>query len=129
MVEALPMKKPILAFERRQNVGLARVTLTELVHPDELAALSHEFRDWAKAEEFSAQVLDLSGLTYLTSAAIGMLINMDAQLKARSRRLAIVIAKNSLTDEILGHTHLNQLVPIHYSLDEAIAALDQDEKT
>jgi len=122
------MKRPILAFERRQDVGLARVTLTELVHPDELAALSHEFRDWAAAEDCAAHVLDLSGLTYLTSAAIGMLINMDAHLKARHGRLAIVVAKNSLADEILGHTHLNQLLPIRYGLDEALAALGHDER-
>jgi anti-anti-sigma factor len=118
------MKRTILIFERRPGVGIARVTLPELVHPDDLAALSHEFRDWAAGEDCAAHVLDLSGLSYMTSAAIGMLINMDAHLKARSHRLALVIAENSLTAEILGHTHLDHLMPIRYSLDEALKALE-----
>ena len=116
------MDQPLLSFEQRGAVSVGHVHLAELVHPDDLARISREFREHTLADQARAYVLDLSALTYLTSAAIGMLINTHAHLAARNVRFALV-ASGGLVAEILGHTHLETIIPIHSTVDEAVARL------
>jgi anti-anti-sigma factor len=114
----------LLTFSRHGTVGVARLDLLELVHPDELAQVSHEFREWASGtgSDCAAYVLDLTRLTYMTSGAIGMLINMHAHLKAGQKQF-VVAANDTLIGEIVRHTHLDEVFSVYKSVDEAVTNL------
>lgn len=103
-------------------MGVAHVTLKEIVHPDQLDCISHEFRQYVARTRLAGYVLDLRDLEYLTSAAIGMLLNMHAHLAAEGRRFAVA-ARKEMVVETLGHPHLDKVFPVCVEVDDAVAAL------
>ncbi len=119
---AVSVNQPILTYHEQGDVGVARAEVDQLVHPDEVMALSHGFRRYAADSPCHGFVLDLSRLTYMTSAALGMLVNMHAHLKAAGRRFAIVVGEG-LVANIFEQTHLDQVFPVRVRLDDAIEAV------
>jgi anti-anti-sigma factor len=116
------VSEPLFRFEQRGLVGVAHVTVSEVVHPDELDRLRREFREYVASTGLRAYVLDLTALQLLTSAALGLLLNLHAQLKAEGRRFAVV-ARNEMVVETLEHTHLEKVFLIATSMDQAVEAL------
>ncbi|HOI55953.1 MAG TPA: STAS domain-containing protein [Phycisphaerae bacterium] len=116
------MNQPILTYHEQTDVCVARAEVDQLVHPDEVMALSHSFRRHAADCPCRGFVLDLSRLTYMTSAALGMLINMHAHLKAAGCRFAIVVGEG-LVANIFEQTHLDRVFPVRVCLDEAVKAV------
>lgn len=116
------MTEPLFACESRGSVGVARLTISEVAHPRELDQMRHQFREYVAATEFGGYVLDLSSLEYLTSAAIGMLLNIHAHLATEGRRFAVV-AVAEMVVETLAHPHLDKVFPVSTSVDEAVAAI------
>ena len=116
------MSESVFTFRTQGGVGVARVTLPEILHPDQLDQMSHQFRVFVGETDLAAYVLDLSPLDYLTSAAIGMLMNAHAHLEAEGRRFAMV-ARADLVIETLQHTHLEKVFPICADIEEALSAI------
>ena len=112
----------VLILETRGQVGIAQVSIPEILHPDELDRVSRQFRQYVSSTNFRGYILDLSGMSYLTSAAIGMLMNAHAHLAAEGRRFAMV-ARADLVIETLQHTHLEKVFPICASIQEALSAI------
>lgn len=117
------MSEAIYAFESRGSVGVARVTIGEIAHPDQLDHLGREFKSYVAETDFSAYVIDLSGLSYLTSAAIGMLLNARAHLSAEGKRFAVV-ARTAMVAETLAHPHLEKIFAVCTNVDDAVAAVE-----
>lgn len=118
------MSESILSLGARGPVSVATVLLDEIVHPGELDRLRHELHEHTEHTDFAAYVVDLSRLRYLTSAAIGMLVNVQAHLDASGRRLAVV-ADSEMVTQTLDHTHLEKVFPICTSVDAAVAKLSK----
>ena len=116
------MSETVFTCEQRGSVGVLHVTLREIVHPDELDHMSQEFRQCVARTRLAAYVLDLSHLEYLTSAAIGMLINMHAHLAADGRRFAVV-GQKQMVAETLGHPHLDKVFPVRTDVAAAVLAV------
>ena len=117
------MSEAIYAFESRGSVGVARVTVGEIVHPDQLDRLGREFKAYVAETDFSAYVIDLSELRYLTSAAIGMLLNTHAHLHAAGKRFAVA-ARTAMVVETLTHPHLEKIFAVCTNVDDAVAAVE-----
>lgn len=117
------MDQPVVTFDRRSAVGIVRLSCGELVHPGDLASVSHQFRQYvAEHADLPGFVLDLAALDYMTSAAIGMVVNMHAHLQAEGKQFAVVVS-GGVVGELFQHTHLAEIFPVCRSIDEAIAAV------
>ena len=76
----------------------------------------------AGAADADAFVLDLSAVRFLTSAALGMLINIHAHLADRGCRLALAGAAGNVA-RVLKHARLEELLPVCPTVGEAIDIL------
>lgn len=68
-------------------------------------------------------VLDLTGLTFLDSAAVHLLFRTVRRLRSEQRRLAFVVPAGSPAHRIVEILDLGSAAPVRSSLDEAIDAL------
>ena len=116
------MADSILKFQTRGQVAVARVTIPQIVHPAELEMLGRELHEFLDTGQAGALVLDLSALEYLTSAALGALLNIHVHLKARGKGFAIVAASEMVV-ETLRHTRLQEVLPVLPDVDSAVDAV------
>jgi anti-anti-sigma factor len=67
-----------------------------------------------------ALVVDLSQTTYLDSAGINLLFALGDEMRGRQQRLAIVVADPSPIARMIALTGLDQAMPVHATLAEAL---------
>lgn len=67
-------------------------------------------------------VLDLSGVTFLASLGIRVLISAAKQLDRRGARL-VLVAPRELVDQALRHSSIDEIIPVVASVDDARALL------
>jgi anti-sigma B factor antagonist len=67
-----------------------------------------------------ALVVDLSQTTYLDSAGINLLFALGDEMHGRQQRLAIVVADPSPIARMITLTGLDQAMPVHATLAEAL---------
>jgi anti-anti-sigma factor len=68
-------------------------------------------------------VLDLTETTYLDSSGVRLLFDLAERLQARRQQLALVVTEQALVRRVLVLTRLDDAVPLHASLDAALAAI------
>jgi anti-sigma B factor antagonist len=68
-------------------------------------------------------VLDLSDTRYFDSAGIRMLFGLHERLSGRRQALRAVVPQDSLIRGALLVTEVDRLVPLHATLEEALAAM------
>lgn len=68
-------------------------------------------------------VLDLSETTYLDSSGVRLLFDIAERLQARRQRLSLVVTEEALVRRVLVLTKLDDAVPLHPEIDDAIAEL------
>jgi stage II sporulation protein AA (anti-sigma F factor antagonist) len=68
-------------------------------------------------------VLDLSDTRYFDSAGIRMLFDLHERLSGRSQELRAVVPEDSLIRGALLVTQVEQVVPLHRTVEEALAAM------
>jgi anti-anti-sigma factor len=73
-----------------------------------------------------ALVIDLSATTYLDSAGINLLFSLAEELRGRQQRLALVIAERSPIARMISLTGLDQTVPTHPTLPDALGETRDD---
>jgi anti-anti-sigma factor len=71
----------------------------------------------------AALVIDLSDTAYLDSAGIRMLFELGQRLSGRRQEVAVVVPEDSLIRHSLVVTELDQAVPMHGTLEDAIEVL------
>lgn len=69
-------------------------------------------------------VLDLTETTYLDSSGVRLLFDLAERLQARRQRLVLVVTEAALVRRVLVLTKLDDAVPLHLGIDDALAALD-----
>jgi anti-sigma B factor antagonist/stage II sporulation protein AA (anti-sigma F factor antagonist) len=67
--------------------------------------------------------LDLTGTTYLDSSGIRLLFDLAERLRARRQQLVLVVTDQALVRRVILLTKLDDAVPLHAHLDDALAAL------
>jgi anti-anti-sigma factor len=118
--------------------GLAQVTTSEcagipVVRLDGEVDLSNveEVREaiFATADAGHAcVVVDLTGTTYLDSTAVRLLFDLAVRLQARRRRLRLVVSDATIVRRVLVLTKLDESVPFHTTVDDAVAHCTDPEE-
>jgi anti-anti-sigma factor len=122
----MPAGRPSLVSSRRERGAVEVLT----VHADDVTEadlIGHLGVDLRRAIEAGAAgadafVLDLSAVRFLTSAALGMLINIHAHLADRGCRLALAGAAGNVA-RVFKQARLEELLPVCPTVGEAVAAM------
>jgi anti-sigma B factor antagonist len=77
----------------------------------------------AMPNDAAGLVIDLSDTAYLDSAGIRMLFELRQRLSGRRQSLAVVVPRESLIRHALVVTEVEQVLPIHPTLADALEAL------
>jgi anti-anti-sigma factor len=77
--------------------------------------------------ETDALVLDLSETTYLDSTGVRLLFELTQRLHARRRQLRLVVTDAALVRRVILLTKLDEQVPLHDSVEDALAALQSPD--
>ncbi len=67
--------------------------------------------------------LDLTATTYLDSSGIRLLFDLAQRLHSRRQQLVLVVTDQALVRRVIVLTKLDEAVPLHATLDDALAAL------
>jgi anti-anti-sigma factor len=71
-------------------------------------------------------VLDLTETTYLDSSGIRLLFDLAERMQSRRQRLGLVVTEAALVRRVLILTKLDDAVPLHRSVEDAMAAVVGD---
>jgi anti-anti-sigma factor len=109
-----------LDVEQRENVQVAHLSgEVDLANARKLEARI------ARAVPHAATglVLDLSDTRYFDSAGVRMLFDLHERLSGRRQVLRAVVPEDSLIRGALLVTQVDQVVPLHRTVEEALAAI------
>lgn len=68
-------------------------------------------------------VVDLSGVSYLDSRGVHLLFELANRLRTRHQQMQLVVPARALIRRVLLLTHVDAVVPLQQSVDEAVRAL------
>jgi anti-anti-sigma factor len=71
-------------------------------------------------------ILDLSGVTYLDSRGIQLLLELAERMRMRHLQFRVVMPERSVVKRILLLTHVDHVVPIDETVDEALGRMRAD---
>jgi anti-sigma B factor antagonist len=75
---------------------------------------------------FPGLVLDLSGLTYVDSQGVQLILELAERMRVRRLRFRIVMPDRSVVKRILVLTHVDQVAPIDETLEDALRRIRAD---
>lgn len=120
-LEAGARLKPLgqLMFSRRSGVPVAE--LHGELDLSNTGRIGAEIRG-AVGNVDPGLVVDLTSVTYVDSSALRLFFELDAQLRARQQRFHVVVPGDAYIRNILRISRLDDKVPVHEDLAEAVAA-------
>jgi len=104
------------------HVLILEVRVATIVAADTIQPLAQALRVACSRSRATAVVLDLSGVRFLTSGALGMLIHLRSQLAGQDRRMALAGASGDVA-RVLAQTRLAEIVPVYESVATAVRDL------
>jgi anti-anti-sigma factor len=102
-------------------------TLSGVVDATAIPEISAELRKQMTPER-SALVINMAGVTFLDSSAIGMLFDLATRLGRRRQGYAIAAPSDQPIRSVLGLAGLDAAVPIVETIPDAFAALAGDDE-
>jgi anti-anti-sigma factor len=117
-----PVARPVLEHYARGGAEVLVVREAELVLAETVERLGAELRLAIDASPATRFILDLSAVTYLTSGAIGLLLNVRAHLAQQGMPLALAGATGEVA-RVLEHARLGDLLPMYPDIEAALKAL------
>jgi len=105
------------------TVEVLALRAAEVYRADTIAKLGHELRrlfDGVGAA--TVFVLDLSDVEFLSSAALGLIINVWSHLVGRGCRFALAGAKGEVA-QVLACTRLSEIMTVFPTVEEAVKKL------
>jgi anti-anti-sigma factor len=114
-----------LTLELRADVQVAFIAGE--VDVSNAGSLESEIAD-SVANTADGLVLDLTETEYFDSAGIRMLFELRGRLTGRRQSLHVVVPSEALILGALLVTEVDQLVPIHDTLEEALAGFSEEQE-
>ena len=71
-------------------------------------------------------VAELSGVSYIDSAGVRLLVDVEERLRRNRQALALAIAPNSPISRTLSIVKMDLLIPMHETVEEAVATIAAD---
>ena len=112
-----------LRIEERDNITIVVFLTTELQGEKTIRSIQEELIRLIEKDGKNMIVLDMTGLTYLASMALAMLIAIYKSLNGIKGKLAISQPTNKVAMQVLTVTKMNKIFPIEKDPEAAILAL------
>lgn len=113
------MTNNIIAVESNDKAIIARVTQTELAHAE-----TNQFKSAMRsAIDEGAElpvIVDLSSVEFLSSIALGALVELHLHMKRDGRRFVVIGMRPAITD-LVKLSGIDNLLEIQQGLDAALA--------
>jgi anti-sigma B factor antagonist len=111
-----------LVVRRDQGqVAVLSVRAKEVRQADTLAELGRQVRRAIEAGDAASFVLDLGEVEFLSSAALGLIINLRAHLTGRDYGFSVAAATSDVAT-VFRHAHLEKVLPLYATVEEAVRA-------
>jgi anti-anti-sigma factor len=68
-------------------------------------------------------VIELTSVGYFSSATLRILMDLHEDMTTRGQQLRVVMAQDAPMRRILLLTKLDRLIPLHFTLEEAVSAI------
>jgi anti-anti-sigma factor len=95
----------------------------EVYQADTVERLGHDLRGAIEAApEAAGCIVDLSGVTFLSSAALGLVINLNAQMNGRGLKFALAGAAGEVA-EVFKRSRLEKAITMFATVAEALGKL------
>jgi len=75
----------------------------------------------------TAVLVDMQRVSYLAPIGVGVLVTVAKAIKIRGGKF-VFFAPSPFVDQVLRKTGIYQVIPVHYELEPAIAALKQSPR-
>ena len=109
-------------MERHNDLAVARIRGE--IDTSNADRIERALQAGAEAREtVSGMIVELNGVEYLNSAAIKILFGLAEQLRARGKQVRVVIDDRAPMRKVLAIIHLERLVPIDRTVEEAEARI------
>jgi anti-sigma B factor antagonist len=72
------------------------------------------------ANATSGVIVDLTNTAYLDSAGVGLLVRLAERLRGRRQKFGLLVPADSPVRAVLELTGLQRVMPLHFSLEEAL---------
>ena len=76
-------------------------------------------------DDGSGMIVDLTQTTYLASSAVRLLFDVAEHLHAHRQHLVLVVTNEGMIGRVVALTHLDDLVPLATTIDEALTTLQK----
>ncbi len=114
-----PNGEPVVAAREHGVAQVLEVRAAEVREADQIARLGAELRRAIDASDRPYFVLDLSAVEYLSSVALGLVINLHAHLSDRGYAFGLIVPEGDVR-AIFELAKLERIVPIYADLDSAV---------
>jgi anti-sigma B factor antagonist len=100
--------------------GITKVTLNGRLDIDGAAAVDNEMNVIAGSRK--AVLVDLQGVSFLGSMGLRSLVAPARMIKSRGGKM-VLFGPNEFVDKVLKASGINTMIPVHYEMQSALAAL------
>jgi anti-sigma B factor antagonist len=106
-----------------QQGGAAIVSIRGEIDLSNTSAIRSEVID-ALPHGAPGLVVDLTATSYIDSSGVRLLFDLAERVQARRQRLALVVTETALVRRVLILTKLDDAVPLHATVEDALASLE-----
>jgi anti-anti-sigma factor len=118
MPDAAP--KSLICRRSHGSTGVLTVRAAEVYRAETVEQLGRDIRREIEAVGPGQQfVLDLSGVTFLSSITLGLILNIHAHLKDRGYPFAVVAGAGEVA-EVFARSHLGTALPVFATVEDAL---------
>jgi len=115
---------PPLAITPQKDIRIVEFTNNKILDEANIAEIGQTLNSLVDERDYPKLLLDFATVDHLSSAALGMLININNRIKQKNGQLRLANIKPQIL-EVFVITKLNKLFRILASRDEALASFTQ----
>jgi anti-anti-sigma factor len=121
----MPPSAPKSSVEsvRQGRTLVLKILVAEVYQSDTVEQLGRDLRAAVSADpDAIACVVDLSAVRFLSSAALGLLLNLNAQLGSHGMKFALAGAAGEVA-EVLKRSRLEKAIAMYATVADAVASI------
>jgi len=112
---------PLLAVSHQKDVRIVEFTNNRILDEANIAEIGQGLSGLVEEQQTPKLLLDFNTVDHLSSAALGMLINVNNRIKQKNGQLRLTNIKPQIF-EVFVITKLNKLFKIHHSRADGVAS-------
>lgn len=120
----MSLPNPAIAVSDAKGVRIVEFTHNKILDEANIKEIGDAILALVEEREQPKILIDFASVDHLSSAALGMLININSKVKARNGYLRLANIKTSIR-EVFVITKLDKLFKILGSREEALASFEQ----